>query len=90
MNVASVAGLLEVIENLTGLSFFLSLNFENLKIIAFEKRVDWKDATKASGIVKITGVAGTVINIGDLVITHNNKFQEESLYCQNIGLLVAD
>lgn len=50
-------------------------DMENLKIIAFEKGVEWKDATKASGIVNVTGTAGATINIGDLFSNNINEYQ---------------
>jgi uncharacterized phage protein gp47/JayE len=49
-------------------------DFENLKVIAYERGIDWKPATKASGIVKITGMNGSVIKEGDLVGSELNEY----------------
>lgn len=49
-------------------------DFENLKIIAFERGVDWKDATKASGIVRMTGTIGKIITVGTLVASDLNQY----------------
>lgn len=50
-------------------------DMENLKIISFEKGVEWKDATKANGTVTVTGTAGSIINIGDLFSNTINEYQ---------------
>lgn len=49
-------------------------DFENLKVIAFDRGVIWKDATKANGTVKVTGTVGAKINIGDLFASSLNQY----------------
>lgn len=49
-------------------AFAGTADLEHLKVMAFEDRgIVYKDATFASNPVKITGVQGAVLNIGDLV-----------------------
>jgi uncharacterized phage protein gp47/JayE len=49
-------------------------DFDNLKVIAYERGVDWKDATAAHGLVTIVGVVGTVIPIGTAVANTTNEY----------------
>jgi len=55
-------------------SFAGTADFEHLKIKAYEHGVDWKDATKASGIVRMTGSIGKVIPVGTLVASELNQY----------------
>jgi len=49
-------------------------DFENLKVISYERGIDWKDATKASGIVKINGMPNAKILIGYVVASELNEY----------------
>lgn len=49
-------------------------DFDNLKVIAYERGVDWKDATAAHGLVTISGAVGTVIPIGTAVANTTNEY----------------
>lgn len=62
------------IEDAINQKFAGTADFENLKVIAFEKGVDWKDATFATGVVKVTGVQNAVVNIGDLFASQLNQY----------------
>lgn len=65
-------------------------DMENLKIIAFEKGVTWKDATKASGTVTIEGTTGATINIGDLFSNNINEYQAiESKTIDSTGQVIV-
>lgn len=55
-------------------AFAGTADFENLKIKAFEKGVDWKEATKSSGQVLIVGTVGTEISVGTLVASELNQY----------------
>lgn len=63
------------LEDALNQKFAGTADIENLKVIAFEKGVNWKDSTKASGNVNVTGNPGAIINIGDLFSSSLNQYQ---------------
>lgn len=68
------------IEDAINQKFAGTADFENVKVIAYEKGVDWKDAEAASGLVKVYGIAGAVINEGDLFANELNQYAAAQSY----------
>lgn len=64
-----------VLEDSVNQKFAGTADFDNLKVIAFEKGVNWKPATSATGIVKIGGNIGATMNIGDRVANELNEYE---------------
>lgn len=62
------------IEDAINQKFAGTADFENVKVIAFEKGVDWKPASAASGVVKVNGYAGAPIKKGDLFASQLNQY----------------
>lgn len=64
-----------LIDNGTSQAFAGTADLEHLKVMAFEDRgIIYRDATFASGIVKVTGTVGAIVNIGDLFANQLNQY----------------
>lgn len=62
------------IEDAINQKFAGTADFENVKVIAYEKGVDFKDAVASSGVLKVTGTPNAVIAIGDLFANELNQY----------------
>lgn len=76
------------IEDAINQKFAGTADFENVKVIAYEKGVDWKPAQAASGILKVSGVAGAKINIGDLFASELNQYAATKAYTVPVSGIV--
>lgn len=66
-------------------AFAGTADLEHLKVMAFEDRgIIYKDATFASGVVKVTGTPGAIVNIGDLFA--NSLVQYKALEAKTLDL----
>lgn len=64
-----------LIEDGVDQAFAGTADLEHLKVMAFEDRgIEYKDATYASGVVKITGTVGANIAVGTLVASQLSQY----------------
>nr|UWG92265.1 MAG: baseplate J-like protein [Bacteriophage sp.] len=79
-----------MLEDALNQRFAITADFEHLKIIASERGIDWKEATYAEGVVKLTGSPNASVNIGDLVASKIvNYIIQENATINNSGFAVV-
>ena len=65
-----------LLENGLNQAFAGTADLEHLKIIAFEDRgITYRDSVPSSGVLKVIGVEGSVIEIGDLFASELHQYQ---------------